>query len=324
MAAWSVTLQDHKIAFNDSKDENNSNDWFQINDQRLVLIVFTTFLALCCAYFGLWGSRQMPFFQKNEKPDRSNSSSSSSHDSNNNDFSSNVWEQRRQKGILPNSSSSSNTKNCSNPSESKPFSSSYYYAHNNSKGGYVDGLKMEDYTMNGPRLLSKGGKPILREESISTTTNEDLNNNDRSSDKRMSSDVTTSTTTSAVRSLAINRYLWDDPGDSSGMASLRIESLPDPSNSQLHVPWKNVHAIIKTIDAKLLGEKSLLVLVQTDSVDYRLEIKKLFGSVASVKTVVKPKRLIIQIQKLKPPFSMFSFFSTCDNLKPWPHPQAII
>mmetsp|Transcript_6383 Transcript_6383/g.9288 ORF Transcript_6383/g.9288 Transcript_6383/m.9288 type:complete len:445 (-) Transcript_6383:62-1396(-) len=47
----------------------------------------------------------------------------------------------------------------SSSSDKRGFGSSYYYAHNSSGtgGGYKDGLKMEDYTMNQPRLLSKGG-----------------------------------------------------------------------------------------------------------------------------------------------------------------------
>ncbi len=66
-------------------------------------------------------------------------------------------------------------------SNDKPFGSSYYYAHNNpnAKGGYKDGLKMEDYTMNGPRLLAKGGTPVTittieQEEKKGMTTDEAL------------------------------------------------------------------------------------------------------------------------------------------------------
>jgi hypothetical protein len=68
-----------------------------------------------------------------------------------------AWEERRQRGIP---AASSHVKQ--DAAASKPFGSSYYYAHNStrSKGGYADGLRMEDYTMNGPRLLSRGGKPV--------------------------------------------------------------------------------------------------------------------------------------------------------------------
>ena len=66
-----------------------------------------------------------------------------------------VWEERRKRGIAH---APTVVKQDSQETK-KPFGSSYYYAHNSTKnkGGYSDGLKMEDFTMNGPRLLSKGG-----------------------------------------------------------------------------------------------------------------------------------------------------------------------
>ena len=70
-----------------------------------------------------------------------------------------VWGERRKRGITASSSGGKQS------AQDRPFESSYYYAHNNpnAKGGYKDGLRMEDYTMNGPRLLSRGGVPVSEE-----------------------------------------------------------------------------------------------------------------------------------------------------------------
>jgi hypothetical protein len=79
-----------------------------------------------------------------------------------------IWEERRRNGTLSSNSGKTNPGN-------KPFGSSYYYAHNNpnATGGYKDGLRMEDFTMNQPRLLSKGGVMASASESNAAETRAD-------------------------------------------------------------------------------------------------------------------------------------------------------
>ena len=210
-----------------------------------------------------------------------------------------VWEERRKKGI---SNSTNNSKETEQTN--KPFGSSYYYAHNNSsaKGGYTDGLKIEDYTMNGPRLLSKGGQPVK-------DANSQANENLATSSMR-------ETTTSAhkkgahIKTRQITRYLWDDEGDDSGVAVIRIDQLPTTNPTEL-IDWADANVTEAT--ANIVGDSGLLVSIKTNDSDvqYRLYIKQLYGPATAVKAVTKTKRLLIRIHKKKEKA----------NLKPWPHPQ---
>jgi hypothetical protein len=106
----------------------------------------------------------------------------------------NIWERGQSNG------SNTGKKNHGD----KPFGSKYYYAHNNANatGGYKDGLKTEDYTMNGPRLLSRGGQeveaePIPQGEQIQKSI------------------IPPSSKIVVTQDLGkkITKYLWDDPGE---------------------------------------------------------------------------------------------------------------
>ena len=225
-----------------------------------------------------------------------------------------VWKDRRRKGVVP---AKSSTKEKA-PTGDKPFHSSYYYAHNstNSKGGYSDGLQMEDFTMNGPRLLSKGGKSVQtsnEEQTMSTPFIEELPEDD---DENQSNPPKATHVSSQSQpqnpTLVISKYLWDDPGDSKGVASIRIDSLPNPKGTGT-IDWKDVS--IQSTEAKLINDKKgLLVTAKATDVIYKLEIKQLYGEVSSVKTIVKAKRLIVKLQK-----NTGYFYRK--NLEEWPHPQ---
>jgi hypothetical protein len=236
-------------------------------------------------------------------------------------------------------SSSSSNKN----TKEKPFGSSYYYAHNNpnAKGGYKDGLKMEDYTMNGPRLLTKGGKPVVPvplNETMSDTTECDASPSMASSENRTlppqeassrnddddnkNSDKTNKSNSSSIPIRSITKYLWDDPGDSNGIATIRIDSLPSLSSSSSMMDWSTVS--VTKVEAELMGE-GLWVRVHGTSpqpVLYELKIPKLYGDAESVQAVVKPKRLLIKItKKRKQSSTLFSFKHSNSNLDVWPQPH---
>mmetsp|Transcript_21049 Transcript_21049/g.29707 ORF Transcript_21049/g.29707 Transcript_21049/m.29707 type:complete len:304 (+) Transcript_21049:151-1062(+) len=204
----------------------------------------------------------------------------------------------------------------------KPFGSSYYYAHNstNAKGGYADGLRMEDYTMNGPRLLSKGGAEVTLdekevEEKASEPTVED--NTSKIAPKLTRAPSSVSIVPSG--SLAITKFQWDDSGDFyKAIGTIRIDTLPVIGGG---VPkaWEDVD--IKNVETSLIDNKTgLLVLVETESNDkYHLHIKKLFGQVESVKHVIKAKRLLVKLQKQKKK-KAGDIWGDKENTKAWPHP----
>lgn len=211
----------------------------------------------------------------------------------------------------------------------KPFGSKYYYAHNNpnATGGYKDGLRMEDYRMNGPRLLSKGGKPATENgEDSGDTEKVDTAKEPESADgeSKISSTSTVKSNNNAKVGVAeppllqISKYLWDDPGDWNGVATIRIDSLPQRNGTGGGgglIPWKDAN--VESVEAKLAGE-GLTVKVVADKVNYQLKINKLYGDAAEVKTVTKPKRLLVKIHKKKT--AVFSALKD-KNMEAWPQPH---
>lgn len=198
----------------------------------------------------------------------------------------------------------------------KPFGSKYYYAHNNpnATGGYKDGLKMEDFRMNGPRLLSKNGQSAI-------DLADDTPQHDEATEKELRGE------TSRIPALSvqdpnvrmITKYLWDDPGDSNGIATIRIDVLPGKTTGE-YIDFKDVQ--IETVEARLAGE-GLMVKIDASQAGcksiYQLKIAKLYGDAADVKTVIKSKRLLIKIQKKKN--SVFTIRKTESNLDVWPQPH---
>lgn len=214
-----------------------------------------------------------------------------------------VWTERQKRGVAP-----ASLHHKGGVGEAKPFSSSYYYAHNNpqTKGGYSDGLRMEDFTMNQPRLLAKGGQAI--ESSLSQRSSE-------SNTQGVLEPAVNNVSQKERRVIPITKYLWDDPGDSTGIGTIRIEHLQSltTAGSENMIEWNDVKVV--QIKSALQGG-GLVVTVATDSVDYRLTIAKLYGPVSDVKaTVVKAnKRLLVRLHKKTSLFDK-------SNLKAWPHPQ---
>ena len=194
--------------------------------------------------------------------------------------------------------------------DGKPFGSSYYYAHNNpnAKGGYKDGLRMEDYVMNQPRLLSVDGKVV--DSNVETDTNTTI-----SSESITSPKTTTKTQTSNKKSsnpsilkdsLPINRYLWDDDNlNNDGIAKVLIETLPTSDNGT--ITWEDANISKNDVKSKIIqnNDESCGLLVQivsnNDSVTkkYHLLVPKLHGQVNQIKCIVKSKRLILKVYKAK-------------------------
>ncbi len=185
-----------------------------------------------------------------------------------------------------------------------PFKSSYYYAHNNPKtiGGYKDGLKAEDYVMNGPRLLSKSKQYA----EVSNVT---------------SSSKTNNVAKMKMGSTAINRYLWDDDGNTDGIARIIIDTLPTSSAgpSSTSINWQDTGITKEDVKSKLVGVwKNGLILQIRQKINgrdnnssykrYHLHVSRMFGEVDEVKSIAKGKKLIVKLYKKKEK----------ENLKAWP------
>jgi hypothetical protein len=169
---------------------------------------------------------------------------------------------------------------------------------------------MEDFVMNGPRLLRKDGKPVEDDKSgIHAKENEE----------RVSAGINQPMEVSAEERIPIRiitKYLWDDPGSSSGKATIRIDTLPDHNGKP--VDWKDVQ--VNEVKANLVGE-GLLVKVESDVCKYQLKIPKLYGDVSTVTAVVKPKRLLVRISKKA--VAVLSKRKE-SNLDAWPQPYRKI
>jgi hypothetical protein len=240
---------------------------------------------------------------------KSNPSQGSSTDTQTSD----VWEERRRRGIA-----AASLHEKKDADSKKPFGSSYYYAHNSSKttGGYKDGLRMEDFTMNGPRLLSRNGESVEDDgENVSMTSLCD--SPATSSIEPLTSDCIRGPAEKSRRTVQITRFLWDDPGDATkGIGTIRIDELPNSAKIAEFLPWKEASACIVKTTAMLINEnEGVQVKLETsDEVDYVLRIPKLYGAVTQVEAVPKTKRLLVKLTKKK---------SLLDksNLKAWPHPH---
>lgn len=197
----------------------------------------------------------------------------------------------------------------------KPFGSKYYYAHNNpnATGGYKDGLKMEDYVMNGPRLLRKGDKVLSSDNTVESRT--------LAVEGAMAETLEPAKDGGKVQHVVmpirtIVKYQWDDPGDWNGFATIRIDTLPNKTGSP--IDWKSVK--VNEVNADLVGE-GLLVIVNTDECKYQLKLAKLYGDAADVKAVMKPKRLLVRITKKK---NSVLAVRKESNLEAWPQPHRKI
>jgi hypothetical protein len=215
-----------------------------------------------------------------------------------------VWEERRKRGVTASSSAGKTS------AADKPFGSSYYYAHNNpnATGGYKDGLRMEDYTMNQPRLLSKGGVPAEPSETTtveSSTASEPTTTMPTASKKKVDAPVVK----------RISKFLWDDPGDANGVATIRIDALPGSTLTET-ISWREAN--INDISTTLVNDKKglLIELTSADGTIYRLQIPKLYGEVDEVRKVAKPNRLLVRLYKKKNWLNPFDK----TNLQSWPRP----
>lgn len=273
--------------------------------QLKAAILFVTLAATVLVYFRVL----RPSLVKNTDWKTELSSTKASYSSKGEDLTmKDVWSQRKSRGVT--ASSTSNKQSA--PADDKPFGSSYYYAHNNpnATGGYKDGLKMEDYTMNQPRLLSKGGVPA--DQQTQSGQPQEPTTETKSTTEPTVASTTTNRGKKIVPVKRISKFLWDDPGDSKGIATIRIDTLPGATLTET-ISWREGN--ISDIVVSLVDDKKglLIELTSGDSTKYCLLIPKLHGQVDEVRKVVKPNRLLVRVYKTKG-------WVDRKNLQAWPHP----
>jgi hypothetical protein len=181
-------------------------------------------------------------------------------------------------------------------SEGKPFGSSYYYAHNNLRktGGYSDGLRMEDYQMETPRLLSKRSMEAnIKVDEASLVVPEKTTTNSKNSGR----DVFT----------PIVKYLWDDPGNRKAVGTIRIDQLEENTFYE----GSKVEDVLVKLES---NTKLSVVIFLRDGAKYKLNIPRLYGKVKEAKKVDKGTRLLIRLYKCN------DSSADKDNIKQWPTP----
>ena len=276
-------------------------------------------VALMGGFFSIYNTAKR---RKSDNSKNNNNMRTTTTDNNKNTSKKATTTTTRLKNVWETSKSGAGSGNLKKAHEDKPFGSKYYYAHNNpnTTGGYKDGLKMEDYTMNGPRLLSRGGSKASSDVAVSSSSEQ------QQQQQPVVEEAVTETTKKVITThdpnvMFITKYLWDDPGSSNGIATIRVDTLPEKNSSgkMTAIEWKDVN--VGHVTADLMGE-GLLVKVETTGPEprkYQLKIAKLYGDAAEVKAVIKPKRLMIKIYKKKTAI-LSARGGDKSNLDAWPQP----
>jgi len=183
------------------------------------------------------------------------------------------------------------SENSGRKKKDSPFSSSYYYAHNNSAniGGYSDGLRMEDYTMNHPRLLSKNGTPVDCYKNKNSVKKKDIVILSEKKNEKNSISF-------KHPSVSIKNFGWEDNID---VCRIRIEKLPS-SRGDDFLTWEELKIAKSQIKAQLLNPKELNILMSSNitrtTQNYHLHLC-LWDEIADLKIIWKQKKVNYQIIK---------------------------
>ena len=345
-----------------SSSSSSSLSLQQQQQQRSIEIVYFTVgvSAIAGLAFYLYNKNKQKDNDKNDKTTtidigRKNKSTESTSTGSTSQKIKDIWKagnnnnnNNSQQNSNSNSNNNNNNINRTTRKDKKGFGSKYYYAHNdsNATGGYKDGLKMEDYRMNGPRLLSRNGLSVQDETATATATIDDdddddgdskekemtydcdnNNSNDNNAGGKENDDVqdNNNNNNAVVKNVTnITKYLWDDPGDSKGIGTIRIDVLPSSTSSSSSPSYDDVKDVkIENVNASLMeGGRGLLVNIDStssgggSSCRYQLKINKLYEYASDVKVIIKPKRLLIKIYKKKT--------KNYNDLVAWPQPHKKI
>jgi hypothetical protein len=216
-----------------------------------------------------------------------------------------------------------------NQSQRQFYNSTYYYAHNKYKrgGGYSDGLEAEDYTMNGPRLLSKNGISVMAGKinkgsgCVEASTNSCRNSTDDYIDRTNAGETASlevqkiAATTRPSQEMTkvtipITKYLWEDTDT---ISKIRIESLPltvrhvdgTSEQSAATIPWSQANIPRSNIHIRIRNDRQGFVLQlkrqqssqEVDETHYLLQISNLYGKIDAATAVWKSSRLLVKLIK---------------------------
>lgn len=176
---------------------------------------------------------------------------------------------------------------------SKQFhKSTYYYAHNQhtSGGGYADGLKAEDFVMNGPRLLSKNGVPVAPSARQESKEKEDPASSEQPPQPARS--------TPTMTSQDITKFLWDDERD---VSKVYIQMIPTPARGDT-VPWSDAKVSADNVSVKMVGGGQgfdLRIRMPEESHCCHLKVVKLYATIKEVDFICKRNKLILKLTKAK-------------------------
>ena len=165
-------------------------------------------------------------------------------------------------------------------------------------GGYKDGLRAEDYRMNGPRLLSKGGVCVRDEPNYDVA--EDCGE-EKIQSSTIDADKNPKEASKLKASTPITKYMWDDSG-SGNVAKIHIDSLPASPTKTM--TWESAGISREQVEVRLIGENGEglhVSIITRDGERYHLHVAKTYGAVESAKCIVKKHKLLVKIVKKKIP-----------------------
>jgi len=185
----------------------------------------------------------------------------------------------------------------------------YYYAHQSMTGGYKDGLKTEDYWMNGPRRLDADvdSKTVGADASSSGAKTRAPIYVDKIQRPAYSGGDVPMGALPAYSGVPITQYSFEDSG---AMVKVYVRSLPGHENFS--------DAGFEKGDASVYWDdrESLVLLLKKERGEtYSLYIKRLFGLVNDVQVIVKKKYLLVKITKADEKKEWTSLASKVDKKK---------
>ncbi|GMH57044.1 hypothetical protein TL16_g04287 [Triparma laevis f. inornata] len=165
----------------------------------------------------------------------------------------------------------------------------YYVAHQNQTGGYKDGLKGDDYAMNGPKKIDdERAKKIV--DNLKGKSKGELEDRPENVRARAEKPPVHSTTLPEDPGTKILKYSWEDGEDN---VKMYLDVLPGYDS------WLESGVQKEGISTYWDDRQSLLVLVMKGEEKWYLHIPLLFADIIDCKTIWKKKRLLIKLFKRK-------------------------
>ena len=181
-------------------------------------------------------------------------------------------------------------------------------------------MRAEDYVMNGPRLLSRGGVRVDDDDDDGRRCRDD--DGDAEPPPPPSGEEAAAAeddafgrrrTTATAASTPITRYMWDDDGGD--VARIHIDALPaapsssSSSSTDTTIAWEDANVSKDDVEVRLIGDGGAAarrglyvgIVVAASGVRYHLHVPRMYGDAESVRFVVKRRKLLVRITKKRVP-----------------------